>query len=387
MHMLAAQSDDINDRTRTSNPAFARETGNRIRGLDGLRAISIAMVLLGHLCGTRYFLPAATLTYVGDIANLGVRVFFVISGYLITGLLLRELQQTKRISLRDFYYRRTLRIFPACYAYVAIIALVAATGVIQFKTRDLFHALTYTMNYHYDRSWWVGHLWSLSVEEQFYLLWPIAMALVGARRALWGAAALLLLAPMTRVLMLVYWPASSASIGEAFPTIADTIATGALAAGCGPWLREQRPFRRLIASPGFYVIPALAFVLNMKAGGRLAVGMLETLINVSIALSVVRFTTASTDFVSKVLDSKPFSVVGRLSYSIYLWQQPFLNHHSDAIATRFPLNLLLVIACATASYYFVEQPCLALREKFRPAKTLNKATSPAIAEAPHSVVT
>jgi peptidoglycan/LPS O-acetylase OafA/YrhL len=124
-------------------------------------------------------------------------------------------------------------------------------------------------------------------------------------------------------------------------------------------------------------------MLNMKAGGRLAVGVLGTLINVSIALSVVRFTTASTDFVSKVLDSKPFSVVGQLSYSIYLWQHHF-STSSDAIATRFPLNLLLVIACATASYYFVEQPCLALREKFRPAKTLNKVTSPAIAEAPPS---
>jgi peptidoglycan/LPS O-acetylase OafA/YrhL len=115
--------------------------------------------------------------------ELGVHVFFVISGFLITGLLMEELALSGRISLSRFYLRRTLRIFPAYYAYLAIAFLAAVAGWVQLAPHDLMHGLSYTSNYYPSRSWFLGHTWSLSVEEQFYLLWPALVVLTGPRRA------------------------------------------------------------------------------------------------------------------------------------------------------------------------------------------------------------
>src|ERR1700694_1658388 len=109
------------------------------------------MVLVGHLNGTRgapHFLDVPE-----DLGNLGVRTFFVISGFLITTLLLEERAATGTISLRRFYMRRVFRIFPASYAYIAAITLLSLWGVVTLKHNDLLCAITYTVNNHYDRSW------------------------------------------------------------------------------------------------------------------------------------------------------------------------------------------------------------------------------------------
>lgn len=139
----------------------------RIPSLDGLRAISILFVVFGHLGGTRN--APEIITFLERYANFGVRVFFIISGYLITTLLLREHAKTSTISLREFYIRRVYRIFSAAYAF-AIVALVVFAS--QMRFRDVLTALTYTVNYNSSPPWPIGHLWSLAVEEQFYILWP-----------------------------------------------------------------------------------------------------------------------------------------------------------------------------------------------------------------------
>ena len=112
----------------------------RVPGLDGLRAISILLVLCGHLDGTSgFYNNPAFWNHIGDIANLGVRVFFVISGYIITLLLLRETEKTGTISLKQFYIRRTLRIFPASYFFILVIALAYRFGVFALHPGDLLH--------------------------------------------------------------------------------------------------------------------------------------------------------------------------------------------------------------------------------------------------------
>ena len=100
-----------------------------------------------------------------DFANFGVRVFFVISGFLITMLLLKEEAKTGTISLRNFYIRRVFRIFPAFYAYFAVIAVCSLAGYIVVNHSDLLAAAFYVMNFRFHPSWYLGHLWSLSVEE------------------------------------------------------------------------------------------------------------------------------------------------------------------------------------------------------------------------------
>src|SRR6185503_4239118 len=164
-----------------TNPAPRAEGGGaRIASLDGLRGISILMVLFGHLTGTRNFLPREFGRITGDLGNLGVRVFFIISGYLITSLLFHEIEKRGRVDLKGFYIRRVFRIFPAFYAYLAVIGAAAALGLVHLGRWDAVAAATYTVNYVPDRAWVVGHIWSLSVEEQFYLLWPATLLLLPA---------------------------------------------------------------------------------------------------------------------------------------------------------------------------------------------------------------
>src|SRR4051812_13441937 len=130
------------------------ETKRQIPSLDGLRGVSILFVLFSHAVGTRFFLTQAQdgpFLYLGEM---GVRVFFVLSGFLITTLLLREAKRTGRIDVGRFYFRRVMRIFPAYYTFLGVLALVDALGVIGLGPGDLLRSLSYTSNYFPERSWY-----------------------------------------------------------------------------------------------------------------------------------------------------------------------------------------------------------------------------------------
>ena len=342
--------------------------GEKIPSLDGLRGISVSLVLLAHLSGTREVTSGARIFDLDSLGGLGVRIFFVISGYLITLLLLHERATTGRISLPRFYLRRGLRIFPAAYLYMAIVFLLAVTSAIALAPGDRLHALTYTVNYHHLRSWYVSHLWSLSVEEQFYLVWPAVLLVLGTRGGLCVAFGLVLVAPLARVAMWVYWPERRIEIGEAFSTIGDAVATGCLLAGMRAWLGRRAAYLRFLRSPWFAVVPALVLVANAFQHYP-AVDFVagETVMNVAIALSIDRCVRISDDWVRTVLESRPLVVLGMLSYSLYLWQEPFLNRFSRSPVTLFPLNLLLTFAAAAACYALVERPLLRLRRHLRPS--------------------
>jgi peptidoglycan/LPS O-acetylase OafA/YrhL len=135
---------------------------------------------------------------IGDYSHLAVIVFFVISGFLITRLMLQEYTRNGQVSLKRFYARRTLRLFPALYAYIACVCLLWLAGVLHLHARDIWHSITYTVNFLPARAKPIGHLWSLSNEEQFYLLWPCAFVLLGPRRSGWLAVATILFGPVAR---------------------------------------------------------------------------------------------------------------------------------------------------------------------------------------------
>lgn len=340
---------------------------NRIPSLDGLRAISIAMVVVGHALGTRGLrsLPPEV-HHVMDLGNLGVRVFFVISGYLITSLLIAEHDRYGNLSLVRFYYRRTLRIFPAFYAFVLTMIVADAVGWIELMPRDTLHALTYTMNYHIERSWYVGHTWSLAVEEQFYLIWPAMLVICGVRRGVWVAVAYILLAPAVRVAMHVLAPDHRALIGESFETVFDAIATGCLLAFARGWLHERTLYRSLLRSRALLLLPVAVFVWNYYSGYISAwytVGV--TFVNLSIAVCVDwAIDNPHTPF-GRVLNLRPMVWIGAMSYSLYLWQQVFLDRRSDLFIHSFPVNIALLLGCAMLSFYLIEEPCLRLRQSLQ----------------------
>ena len=347
---------------KNTTGAIDRHLARRIPSLDGLRAVSIALVLISHLIGTRgvpHFFDVPE-----DLGNLGVRTFFVISGFLITGLLLDEKAATGTISLKKFYLRRVFRIFPASYAYVAVMALLGAFGIITLKHNDLFRAVTYAVNNHYVHSWWIGHLWSLSVEEQFYLLWPATMVFLGIKRAYWAACGAFLLAPLFRILVLIFLPAHRAGVGAVFPTVADAMAIGCILACVRDRLTEDPRYMGFMKSRWFVLAPITVFVLNYPLSTKLSALVGVSLLNIAIALCIDWCVRTPESTVGRILNTRAFVWIGALSYSLYLWQQPFINRNSDHWVNSAPINLIFAFCAAVVSYYLIEKPFLRLKTRF-----------------------
>jgi peptidoglycan/LPS O-acetylase OafA/YrhL len=339
--------------------------GQRMPGLDGLRAISILLVLLGHVQGTPGFDVIGFLTEWGDLGRLGVQVFFVISGFLITSLLVAEKQATGTISLGRFYVRRALRILPAFLAFLLALAWAQWRGWIQLSGLDWLTALTYTVNYHLARSWFIGHLWSLSVEEQFYLLWPAAMVFFVARRQLVALlAAAILVAPWARFAMRLAFPYNDWNDLEVFPAVADAIAAGCLVALLRERLLQHRLYLAVTHSPWIWglVLPVLfvtryiGFTAVDALGSPCAMLMLAVLVETA--------TRRTSGAAAGVLNFKPLAALGILSYSLYLWQQPFLYRQCHSWACTFPTNLGLTFCLAMASYWLLERPMVRWRQRF-----------------------
>ncbi len=352
-------------------------SGPRIPSLDGLRAISIALVLLGHLAGTAGFpVSHEAVGALGPVAGLGVRVFFVISGYLITTLLLDELQSTGTVSLRNFYLRRLLRIFPANYAFVTALWLASMAGLVVLNRYDVVHAFTYTMNYYAGRSWYVGHLWSLSVEEQFYMIWPALLRKISRQAGTMVCLGVLLLSPVVRLAMIVLFPSQNELLGHSFQTVADTLAAGCLLALLWTWLAGRKRYQAFLRGPLFWLVPAaLMGILSLSRSWKFDNLIGQTLLNIGIVVVIERFVRYYADAPGRFLNWQPVKMVGVLSYSLYLWQQPFLHRDNPGPLTSFPVNLLVVGALALASYYCVEKPFLELRKKFQPKRRAAAASA------------
>lgn len=330
-------------------------TQRNIPSLDGLRAVSILFVLLSHLHGTRYW-PFSHIEVFRKYGEYGVRVFFIISGFLITSILLSELNRTGKISLPRFYFRRALRLFPACYVFVGITAYLATIHFVQLHRWDLWCSFTYTMNYYYGRSERLGHLWSLAVEEQFYLLWPALLLMLGTirgKRLLWRV---LLIVPFLRLLL---WPYAGAALD--FIARTDALATGCLLALIRTELHEDPRYQRLLKSRWFFVIPLIAVGGQLIPSTKVHWLIAESMMNICIAISADWVMLYPQSRIGRVLNWPAIAFAGVLSYSLYLWQQLFLNDESSSWICAFPQNLLLAFAAALASYLLVEAPFLRLR--------------------------
>lgn len=347
--------------------AFRREGQGLFAGLDGLRAISVLMVILGHLYWAPSF-PGRFLAGVVNPANLGVRMFFVISGFLITTLLLGERARTGAVNLRRFYYRRTLRIFPAYYVFLLVVALLSAAGIVALERGDLLWALTYTFNMKGEQyTWWLGHTWSLAVEEQFYLLWPAIVACASAQTLRRVVAAGILVPPVLRFLTIAVWPELHAPLVYALPVVADPLALGA-----GLALLFEAGFenhvRRAVAGTWWWAVPP-AVVLIEALNNRphffphpvVLASVLQPIANLGLAAILLRAMLIKGP-VARFLEWRPLAALGVMSYSLYLWQMMFvsISTHPSVV---FPLSLLWTGITATLSYLLVERPINALRHR------------------------
>jgi peptidoglycan/LPS O-acetylase OafA/YrhL len=374
---------------RQTEPPSLLRSSTRIPYLDGLRAYSVFAVLMAHSGGRMHWIGqtwAFPLRLFFCCAGFGVKVFFVLSGFLITTLLLNELEARGRISIAGFYARRVARIFPAFYAYFFFILLVVVLGChVVIDPGSILAAATYTWNYGFlwthptaAAGGTFGHLWTLALEEQFYLFWPACLVLLGARKARKLAVSALFLLPLLRLVTDLLWPHLRGYDVIMFQSGADPILWGVAAAFAarGPlfdWVRSSR-FRRVIPWVCGAVVYGLSpWIGSISKGASSIVGIgLEC---GSVALFLLWLLTGEGGWLRRVLEWPWMVQLGLLSYSLYIWQQLFL------LWDGFPQVPLLVrwaaLGCAAVGcYYGVEVP---LRRQIRVwfRQTLPAGTLPA----------
>ncbi len=329
-----------------------------IPSLDGLRSVSIGLVIASHAArmSTAPQLPRTMET----VGTLGVRVFFVISGFLITTLLLEELNKRGSISLRNFYLRRTLRIFPAYYAFLLLVTIAIYTGSLALGDGRMWPAWSYVSNFFDPNAWMIGHTWSLSVEEQFYLCWPLVLTVFGRRRAARFAIAAIFAAPAIRCALYLLTHSGRVATNFNFDF---------LAAGCclalfwprvtsGHWWRSRWTGRALLLVSATIVVLHVMFEEQIRWKFLVDLVVILPVEAVSLAALVAWCILQPGSMVGRILNLRVMGVVGALSYSLYLWQQLFFRPGS----TLSPVvALAATLFAAGASYLLVERPVLALR--------------------------
>lgn len=285
--------------------------------LDGLRAIAILLVLASHA-----FWPM-----LNGAGAAGVTAFFVLSGYLITSILLAEQRVTGRIDLRGFYARRLRRLAPAFVVMLAVTGMLGVAGAWAVGWPDAWLSSVF-----YVGNWPIAlggpqgltnHTWSLAIEEQFYLSWPLLIAALAPRRAAWVAITAIVVALIVR--------AGSSDLFGYYSTIGrlDGLAVGCVLAIAG------------IRLPRWIGVVGIAIVLVAAFGP----GSLSFLTSVAIAGAALI-----------VVSDAPIgwlAPLGRRAYSLYLWDLPIAMLFGFA-----PAATVLVFATAEASYRFVERPFL-----------------------------
>ena len=342
----------------------------RIPSLDGLRAASILMVLVGHSLLRMH--PVGTLQRVifsaGNYGATGVSVFFAISGFLITMLWKRERQTFGGISRSDFYVRRTFRILPAFAVYVGAVGLLAGLHVISVDRSDFLHALTFTTDFDTHTHWFLGHTWSLSVEEQFYLVWPIVVVSCSDKMLTRIALAVILLEPFLRVGTYFLMPGLRGQVIYMAQTRADALMFGCLIALLYDSAKFQQWTSALVQRrwpcwAALLLLPILPW-LERPLRGPYIFCVEYSLQGVCISVILLYAILLHNSRVGRLLNSKVVVHVGVLSYSLYLWQELFLGGTS-ASPSMLLARLALAFGFAELSYFAVERPMLRLGKRFR----------------------
>lgn len=371
---------------RSSKPRNGTARANRIPSLDGLRAVSILLVIAFHTVNAISWRKTGhdydgVLKYLLN-GGLGVSVFFVISGYLITHLLLKELSRTGKIELRDFYIRRSFRIWPAFYFFLAVVAILHLTGRLPINMkRDFVAAAAFVFNYTpHAGSAWVGHTWSLAVEEQFYLLWPAVLILMGVKRTRLIAVTLLLIIPAVRFFEVSVLPAHGllrSRLWQTSHTRADTLMLGSLMALCADSVRFGGAIRGLFDKKIHWVALVLLFAnwalmhqLPLPMAYALGYSIEAGCIGLLILWAIDRPHVG----VGRFLNAPAVVHVGNISYSLYLWNVLFCIPLNPGWTGTFPLNLVCTFAMAELSYFFIEQPVL----RWRAAMKSRRRDEPAV---------
>jgi peptidoglycan/LPS O-acetylase OafA/YrhL len=355
-------------------------------GLDGLRGVAVLAVMLYHFHATRGWFPGG---------SLGVDLFFVLSGFLITTLLLEERSKTGTVSLFAFYQRRARRLLPALMAFLAV--FTAITIIAQQPGTDRLPVTVATSQF-YVFNWlddfggvWTpgaGHLWSLSVEEQFYLLWPVAM--IAALRT--GPRALLVMSLVLFVTAASLPGWSGRGYGELYSGTdfrAQELMAGAILAQLRfsglvtPSIVNRVSFRAaMVLSVMFFVV----FIHSLESRVEFLYAGLYT----ATAVFGTVIVCAALYAPSRILTSRAMRYVGTRSYALYLWHHAIVFWLRDLDAVpQLALSVGLSFAAAEISWRLVEvrgsylfNVLNVVRERLKPSNAESTRARPPIAVQP-----
>ena len=357
----------------------SKPSPGRIPSLDGLRALSIFLVLALHSLQRLEFTHHVSVLWYGIFNGAtGVFIFFVISGYLITSLLLKEHEKRGSISLRGFYFRRAMRILPPIYVYVGVLLLLGLANKLAIDKLGVVSALFFFHDYAPGFMWTLEHFWSLSIEEQFYLVWPFLLLYClrrpgpeGRWRAGKIAIAIIIVSPIIRILGFTLARHTFLHNSYGIHARADSLMFGCLLA----LMQGHHHFERLykVATKIWWVPPAVVILsdcLSAKYRNYWDFPFGFTLCGVAVSFFLLWCVRNPASAVGRFLNSRPIVHLGVLSYSIYIWQTLFLNESnlelfgpSLKLLYTFPFSWLAILLVAEVSYYLVEQPSLRLRNR------------------------
>jgi peptidoglycan/LPS O-acetylase OafA/YrhL len=357
----------------TSTP---REFFGRTPGLDGIRAVAVLTVILFHTSVLRFFqtpwLPGG---------HAGVDLFFVLSGFLITSLLLRELADNGHIRLLAFWGRRVLRLYPAL-----VVVLAASTLYVSVRHENMGAQLTsvasgafYVANWRAIWGWAgnsdLGHLWSLSIEEQFYIFWPPVLILLIALKTRVSVVVTMLVAAIALVVvhrqMLIQSKYPDLFMELRTDCKVDTLLIGCLAAIL--WTYGFLPYRRHLTNAAATI--ALIYIVWDVRNVDPTIHSYEVwriLFPVS-GVAVILALIGGTWFARWFFELRPMRAIGRVSYGLYLWHLPvFLI--MLRIQPRWNSNVTILVALSIAvagtlaSWFLVEKNALRLKQRLEPAR-------------------
>jgi peptidoglycan/LPS O-acetylase OafA/YrhL len=338
-----------------------REKQGYLPTLDGWRAFSVMAVILYH-DSTHSFWIFST-EWFHDIGGFGVDIFFAISGILICTRLLEEERRFGSINLKSFYIRRVSRIIPPALVYLIVIAVLSCFAVIHITKGEWLGALFFYRNYtrligpisEHANLYYTGHFWSLSVEEHFYIILPALLVFVNKRYRVMALSLLALLVAVHCAFVLHSRPWDQVFFHT--DTRLDSLLIPALMAVLLAGHRDR--FKSVLK---FWPLATLGVLVTIN---QHPFELWQVMLIALLLPCMVLGTVLNPDgMIARILELAPLRFIGRISYSLYLWQQLFFVGHfvdsSNHFFQRFPVNYLLTFACAILSFFFIEQPIVKL---------------------------
>lgn len=336
-------------------------------GLDGLRAISIIIVIISH-----FLFPTPSGVYFNGA--IGVNIFFVISGFLITTLLLKEKVKYGKVSFKKFFIRRALRIVPVAYLYLLVLMLLNNPLKLSITTESFITAFLYLKNFPIAGEWYTGHYWTLSVEEQFYIIFPFFIIFKVNKFAILSMV-LVVVIPIVSFFAfnnigvfqsnLIVHKVTYLII-HIFGRGTECIIVGALYA--------VLVFKRVLVIEklkGNRYTSLLLFILGLFILSKpsfLYVQHLSEIVFPLIVGYVILLNLRDKNLFRYILDNQIMIKIGLLSYSLYIWQQLFTGSQAFNLfpfSDTFPVKFLLLLIISFLSYNYYEKFFLKFKSKFK----------------------